>query len=85
MQKNGYRSVPQFGMWDQQATGGGAAASYTVEFSKARVNRKQHKNNDLLARPPSIDHEQEDLRKQQEDACMVRLVTVSAYNLNSRT
>ncbi|KAK4725739.1 hypothetical protein R3W88_030656 [Solanum pinnatisectum] len=68
--KNGYRSVPQFGMWDQQAAGGGAAASYTVEFSKARVNRKQHKNNDLLARPPSIDHEQEDLRKQHEDACM---------------
>ncbi|XP_049406015.1 uncharacterized protein LOC125869582 [Solanum stenotomum] len=69
--KNGYRSVPQFGMWDQQAAGGGgAAASYTVEFSKARVNRKQHKNNDLLARPPSIDHEQEDLRKQHDDACM---------------
>ncbi|XP_055827254.1 uncharacterized protein LOC129895551 [Solanum dulcamara] len=67
--KNGYRSVPQFGMWDQQAAGGGAA-SYTVEFSKARVNRKQHKNNDLLARPPSIDHEQEALRKQHEDSCM---------------
>ncbi|XP_009603796.1 uncharacterized protein LOC107807672 [Nicotiana tabacum] len=65
--KNGYRSVPQFGMWDQQT---GGAASYTVEFSKARVNRKQHKNNDLLARPPSIDHEQEALRKQHEDSCM---------------
>ncbi|PHU01685.1 hypothetical protein BC332_31472 [Capsicum chinense] len=69
VQKNGYRSVPQFGMWDQQDAGGGAA-SYTVEFSKARVNRKQHKKNDLLARPPSIDHEQEALRKQHEDSCM---------------
>ncbi|KAM3199268.1 hypothetical protein P3L10_031628 [Capsicum annuum] len=67
--KNGYRSVPQFGMWDQQDAGGGAA-SYTIEFSKARVNRKQHKKNDLLARPPSIDHEQEALRKQHEDSCM---------------
>ncbi|KAF3621514.1 putative calcium-dependent protein kinase 17-like isoform X1 [Capsicum annuum] len=69
VQKNGYRSVPQFGMWDQQDAGGGAA-SYTIEFSKARVNRKQHKKNDLLARPPSIDHEQEALRKQHEDSCM---------------
>ncbi|KAK4354998.1 hypothetical protein RND71_027192 [Anisodus tanguticus] len=60
-------SVPQFGMWDQQA---GGATSYTVEFSKARVNKKQHKNNDILARPPSIDHEQEALRKQHEDSCM---------------
>ncbi|XP_060174090.1 uncharacterized protein LOC132604554 isoform X2 [Lycium barbarum] len=65
--KNGYRSVPQFGVWDQQA---GGATSYTVEFSKARVNKKQHKNNDLLARPPSIDHDQEALRKQHEDSCM---------------
>lgn len=71
-------------MWDQPE--GGGAASYTVEFSKARVNRKQHKTNDLLVRPPSIDHhEQEALRKQHEDSCMVRLITVSAYNLNSHT
>lgn len=71
MQKNGYKSVPQFGMWDLPAAGGGAV-SYTVEFSKARVNKKQHKNNDLLARPPSIDHEQEEIRKQHEESCMVR-------------
>ncbi|KAK4773563.1 hypothetical protein SAY87_028582 [Trapa incisa] len=37
-----WRSVPQFGGWDQEAPG---STDYSVLFAQARANRKQHKRN----------------------------------------
>ncbi|XP_056169009.1 uncharacterized protein LOC115674982 [Syzygium oleosum] len=41
MEQNGYLSVPQFGGWDHKAPG---ATDYSMVFTRARANRKQHKS-----------------------------------------
>ncbi|XP_031114127.1 splicing factor, proline- and glutamine-rich-like [Ipomoea triloba] len=50
------RSVPQFGGWDQKGGGGGSGGgeegtNYTVVFTQARADRKQHKT-ELPTAPP---------------------------------
>ncbi|CAH9133244.1 unnamed protein product [Cuscuta epithymum] len=43
-ERRGGMSVPQFGGWDKEpGRGEGESISYTVVFSQARDNRKQHK------------------------------------------
>ena len=64
-------SVPQFGGWNQKA---GVATDYSMVFSRARANRKQHKTE--LTRP-SLGNEQELLAKQQTDDS----VMVTHYSL----
>ncbi|CAK9139096.1 unnamed protein product [Ilex paraguariensis] len=64
-EKNEWMSVPQFGGWDQKA---GVATDYSMVFSRARANRKQHKT-ELNRR--SLGNEQELLAKQQTDDSVV--------------
>lgn len=42
MQKNNRMSVPKFGAWEQKS--GSSPSNYTVMFSEARANRKQHRS-----------------------------------------
>ncbi|OWM69133.1 uncharacterized protein LOC116210869 isoform X2 [Punica granatum] len=60
-----WMAVPQFGGWDQKAPG---ATDYSMVFSRARANRKQHKSDltrslgnekELLAATP-YHHQPED-------------------------
>ncbi|KAL6966629.1 hypothetical protein U1Q18_032410 [Sarracenia purpurea var. burkii] len=71
--KPGRISVPAFGGWDRKAAG---ATDYSMVFSQARADRKQHKS---VFNHHSIGNEQELMVKQQEqqqhDSVMVRLLT----------
>nr|XP_028955817.1 uncharacterized protein LOC114823958 isoform X2 [Malus domestica] len=53
--KNGRKSVPQFGGWDQNSPD----TNYTVVFSQARANRKQNKTNLTEFKRNSLGNEQE--------------------------
>lgn len=73
-------SVPQFGGWDQK-TAGGPNTDYSMVFSRARANRKQHKS-DLprrsLGNEPELYAKQQvakepDVKQPQEDSIKVRL------------
>lgn len=55
MQKNGRKSVPQFGGWDQNSPD----TNYTVVFSQARANRKQNKTDLTEFKRNSLGNEQE--------------------------
>ncbi|XP_019190243.1 PREDICTED: uncharacterized protein LOC109184676 isoform X2 [Ipomoea nil] len=44
-------SVPQFGGWDQKKGGGEECTNYTLVFTQAREDRKQHKS-ELPTHPP---------------------------------
>ncbi|KAK2977546.1 hypothetical protein RJ639_037098 [Escallonia herrerae] len=65
-QKDGWMSVPEFGGWNQKA---GGATDYSMVFSRARANRKQHKS-DLTRR--SLGNEQELIAKQPGDNSTMR-------------
>ncbi|XP_052208743.1 uncharacterized protein LOC127812104 [Diospyros lotus] len=54
-------SVPEFGGWDRSADE--EATNYSVVFSQARANRKEHKSN---PRHASLGNEQEILIKQKQ-------------------
>jgi len=56
VQKNGWMSVPQFGGWDHKAPG---ATDYSMVFSRARANRKQHKTDLSDFKRASLGHETE--------------------------
>ncbi|XP_059429555.1 uncharacterized protein LOC132163324 [Corylus avellana] len=55
-EKNGWMSVPQFGGWDHKAAG---ATDYSMVFSRARANRKQHKTDLSDFKRASLGHEHE--------------------------
>ncbi|CAA2967994.1 Hypothetical predicted protein [Olea europaea subsp. europaea] len=61
-----WKAVPEFGGWDNKA---GTNTNYSVVFSQARANRKQHKSD--LTRY-SIGNEQELLTKPSNDEPGVR-------------
>ncbi|KAB2615270.1 hypothetical protein D8674_021858 [Pyrus ussuriensis x Pyrus communis] len=54
-EKNGRKSVPQFGGWDQNSPD----TNYTVVFSQARANRKQNKTDLTEFKRNSLGNEQE--------------------------
>ncbi|XP_048139735.1 uncharacterized protein LOC115735347 isoform X1 [Rhodamnia argentea] len=74
MEQNGYLSVPQFGGWDHKAPG---ATDYSMVFSRARANRKQHKREISRA---SLGNEKELMAAyHQDDPIMVRHPPVPNY------
>lgn len=68
LQKNSW-AVPQFGGWDSKAPG---ATDYSMVFSRARANRKQHKSE---IKHSSLGNERELItaNDHQEDSVMVSL------------
>jgi hypothetical protein len=69
LQKNGGLSVPQFGAWDSKNP---VPTNYSMVFTRARANRKQHKSD---VRHASLGNERELLAAacQQEEPVMVSL------------
>ncbi|KAJ8511561.1 hypothetical protein OPV22_001995 [Ensete ventricosum] len=55
LENNGWMSVPQFGGWDQKT-------DYSMVFSRARANKKQHKAG---MRPSSLGNVEELMAYQQ--------------------
>lgn len=76
VQKNGWMSVPQFGGWDHKAAG---ATDYSMVFSRARANRKQHKTDLSDFKRASLGHEHNheteliNAAQHQDDSIMVSL------------
>ncbi|KAB5541085.1 hypothetical protein DKX38_014059 [Salix brachista] len=66
-EKNGGLSVPQFGAWDSKNP---VPTDYSMVFTRARANRKQHKSD---VRHASLGNERELLATacQQEDPVMI--------------
>lgn len=57
LQRNGRKSVPQFGGWEQNSHAD--PTSYTVVFTQARANRKQNKTDLTEFKRNSLGNEQE--------------------------
>jgi hypothetical protein len=75
LQKNGGLSVPQFGGWNSKNP---VPTDYSVVFTQARANRRQHKSD---VRHASLGNERELLAaaNQQEDSVMVSLQFSLSY------
>lgn len=80
LQRNGWKSVPQFGGWEQNNHAD--PTSYTVVFTQARANRKQNKTDLTEFKRNSLGNEQElmaaqahhDHHHHSDDSVTVRLL-----------
>ncbi|XP_047325157.1 uncharacterized protein LOC124928946 [Impatiens glandulifera] len=76
-----WKTVPQFGGWDQNHGGDGGYTNYSVVFSRARENKKQQMTNiprptfefqQEIVKPERWHHEEDNyvMRKKKKRSCL---------------